>query len=301
VSVTVDNLGEAAEIELGLRAADAPRGDHYSVTTALPIMLETLSAARLPATFFVEGINAETYPDALAAIDEAGHELAYHAWCHEDWSTLDAAAEAANLDRGLAALRAIGIEACGFRPPGGRITARTLDLLASRGLCHCSPAGSAPGISPAGGSTLSNGALDDSPAATSALGISSRKADSVVVLPFSWLAVDAFHVLPAFAALREHLSGDSEPGGVDAIRAALLESIDCVLANGGHATLVLHTWMIELELDAVRDVLAHLRRALDAGELWTAPCREVATWIAEHAASFADPPRLDDTSWTAPS
>src|SRR5690349_10948690 len=107
VSITVDNLGEAAEIELGLRPPDAPPGDHYSVTTALPIMLDALAAVRLSATFFVEGINAEIYPDALTAIAEAGHELAYHAWCHEDWSTLDADTEAANLDRGLAALRAI--------------------------------------------------------------------------------------------------------------------------------------------------------------------------------------------------
>ncbi len=272
VSVTVDNLGEAAEIELGLRAPDAPLGGHYSVTTALPIMLDALAAARLSATFFVEGINAEIYPEALATIAEAGHELAYHAWCHEEWSSLDAAAEVANLDRGLAALRAIGVEAVGFRPPGGRITPRTLDLLASRGLRHCSPAGSAAGI-----------------------------LDGVAVLPFSWPAVDAFHVLPVFAALREHLTQDGEPGGVEALRAALLGSIEGALAAGTHATLVLHTWMIELELDAVREVLARVREAVDAGELWAAPCREAAAWMTEHATSFDERPLLDDTSWMAPS
>jgi peptidoglycan/xylan/chitin deacetylase (PgdA/CDA1 family) len=271
VSVTVDNLGEAAEIELGLRDADVPLGGHYSVTTALPIMLDALAAAGLPATFFVEGINAEAYPDALHAIG-AGHELAYHAWCHEDWSALDAGAEVANLDRGLAALNAIGIDAVGFRPPGGRLTPRTLDLLARRGVRYCSPAGSAPGID-----------------------------RGVAVIPFAWPAVDAFHVLPSFAALREHVSGDGEPGGADAVRAALLQSVEDVLAGGGHATLVLHTWMVELELDAVRDVLARVREAVDSGELWAAPCRDVAAWMADHASSFGDPPRLDRTSWTAPS
>ncbi len=200
VSITVDNLGEAAEIELGLRAADALSGGHYSVTTALPIMLDALSSARLRATFFVEGINAEIYPDALVAIGQAGHELAYHAWCHEDWSTLDADAEVANLDLGLAALRAIAVEPVGFRPPGGRLTPRTLELLASRGMRYCSPAGGSPGI------------------------------DRVAVLPFSWSAVDVFHVLPAFAALREHLSGSIEPGGAEAIRVALLQSVEDALA-----------------------------------------------------------------------
>ncbi|MHB8241545.1 MAG: polysaccharide deacetylase family protein [Solirubrobacteraceae bacterium] len=271
VSITVDNLGEAAEIELGLRAADGPLGDHYSVTTALPIMLGELATAGLKATFFVEGINAEIYPQALAAIADAGHEVAYHSWCHENWAALDADAESDNLDRGFAALRAIGVEVVGFRPPGGRITPRTLDLLTGRGLLHCSPAGSRLGV------------------------------EGLIVLPFSWPAVDAFHVLPAFAALRAHLIHGSEPGGPDAIREALLDSVDGALASGGHATLVLHTWMIELELDAVRDVFARIRWAVDAGELWAVPCRDVAAWMTENHLSFGGAPRLDQTSWMTPS
>ncbi len=268
LSLTIDNLGEAAEIELGLRAPDAPRGEHYSVTTALPIMLETLAAAGLAATFFIEGINAETYPHALATIGDAGHEIAFHAWCHEDWSGLDPAAEQANLDRGLAALHDIGVEAVGFRPPGGRITPRTLELLAGRGLRYCSPAGSAAGI------------------------------DRVAVLPFSWPAVDVFHVLPSFAALREHLGHDSEPGGPDAVRAALLASVEQAIAGGGHTAIVLHTWMIELELDAVRDVLARIGEWIGDDDLWVARCRDVAAWMVEHPESFSGPPILDQTSWT---
>jgi peptidoglycan/xylan/chitin deacetylase (PgdA/CDA1 family) len=271
VSVTVDNLGEAAEIELGLRPPDAPLGDHYSVTTALPIVLETLVSAELLATFFVEGINAEVYPDTLAAIADAGHELGYHAWCHEDWSSLDEQVEIENLDRGLAAFHAIGIEPTGFRPPGGLINEGTLELLASRGLRHCSPAGSIAGI------------------------------DRVAVLPFSWPAVDVFHVLPSFRSLREYLTGDAEPGGADAVREALLASIDGALAGGGHTTLVLHTWAIELELDAVRMVLARIGAGVASGELWAAPCGEVATWMTAHPERFKMPPLLDWTSWMTPS
>jgi peptidoglycan/xylan/chitin deacetylase (PgdA/CDA1 family) len=270
VSITFDNLGEAAELELGLRDADVPLGGHYSVTTALPLVLELLADAGLQATFFVEGINAEVYPDALRAVRDAGHELAYHAWCHEDWSSLSPAAEIANLDRGLAALRAIDVAALGLRPPGGLLNAGSCDLLASRGLSYCSPAGGAPGI------------------------------DRVAVLPFTWPAVDVFHVLPAFAALRSHFGVGAEPGGPEAIRAALLSRIEEVLAGGTHATLVLHTWMIELERDVVHDVLDRLLGAADRGELWVAPCRDVAAWMLECAPSFASPPVLDRTSWTMP-
>jgi peptidoglycan/xylan/chitin deacetylase (PgdA/CDA1 family) len=270
VSVTFDNLGEAAEIELGLRDPGAAAGGHYSVTTALPIVLEMLATAGLTATFFVEGINAELYPDALRDIRDAGHELAFHAWCHEDWSTLDAAAELANLDRGLAAMRALGIEVLGMRPPGGRLTPATPALLASRGLSYCSPAGTAPGI------------------------------DCIAVLPFAWQAVDAFHVLPVFAALREHLGGSVDPGGPSAVRAVLLESVEGALRSGGYAALVLHTWMIELERDAVRDVLARVADGVRGGELWSAPCCDVASWIAERRVGADLPPVLDSTSWTAP-
>lgn len=270
VSLTIDNLGEAAEIELGLRAPDAPRGGHYSVRTALPIMLDTLASAQLRATFFIEGINAEIYPDALTSIAAAGHELAYHAWCHEDWSTLAAAGEAENLDRGIAALERIGVRVTGFRPPGGRIGAETLALLQARGFSYCSPAGSTEGI------------------------------DGLTVLPFAWRAVDAFHVLPAFATLREHLDGDGAPGGPEAVSFWLRKSLEDALRNGSHTTLVLHTWMIEFELDAVGEILDSVRQGSDAGELWVAPCHEVAAWISEHAERFEDPPQLDETSWTAP-
>ena len=58
--------------------------------------------------------------------------------------------------------------------------------------------------------------------------------------------------------------------------------------------------MIELELDAVRDVLARVRAGIDAGELWAAPCRDVAAWMDDRADDFSAPPQLDDVSWTAP-
>ncbi|HEY2767512.1 MAG TPA: polysaccharide deacetylase family protein [Solirubrobacteraceae bacterium] len=276
VSITIDNLGEAAEIELGLRDPDAVPGGHYSVTTALPIVLATLADAGLSATFFVEGVNAEIYPQALHEIGAAGHELGYHAWCHEDWASLDEAAEIANLDRGLAAMRALGIDVLGMRPPGGRLTEKTLGLLAGRGLRYCSPAGSAAGI------------------------------DQVAVVPFAWPAVDAFHILPAFAPLRKRLTGDGEPGGPDAVRAALLESVERALDGGAHATLVLHTWLIELARDAVHDVLARVGEAAEAGELWVAPCYEAVAWMTSAdrqgigALPVGAPPVLDHTSWTAP-
>ncbi len=243
------------------------------MVSALPVVLEELAGAGLSATFFVEGVNAEIYPDALRSIAGAGHEVGFHAWCHEDWGALaaDAEAEADNLDRGLAALRGIGLEVAGFRPPGGLIGPDTAALLAARGLRHCSPAGSAPGLD--GG---------------------------VAVLPFAWPAVDVFHVLPQFAALRTHVTGSEDAGGPDAVREALLAAVDRAVADGGHAVLVLHTWMAEGVRDALHDVLARCAAGAASGELWVARCDAVADWVAGHPADFATGPLLDRTSWTDP-
>lgn len=273
VSLTFDNLGEAAEIELGLRSAEQPRGGHWSVVSALPVVLEELAGAGLEATFFVEGVNAGIYPEALRSIVAAGHEVGFHAWCHEDWGALaaDAEAEADNLDRGLAVLRGLGLEVAGFRPPGGLIGPATVELLREFGVRHCSPAGSAPGLD--GG---------------------------VAVLPFAWPAVDVLHVLPQFAALRRHLTGSEQAGGPDAVRAALLAAIDHAVADGGHAVLVLHTWLAEGVRDALHAVLARCAAGAASGELWVARCDAVADWVAAHPAGFASAPLLDRTSWTEP-
>ena len=229
------------------------------------MVLEELEGAALPATFFVEGRNGEDYPEALRGSPLPAMRSPSTRYSHEDWGRLTAAEEAANLDRGLAALRALGFDVTGFRPPGGLIGPTTAALLHDRGVRYCSPAGTAPGR------------------------------DGVVVLPFAWPAVDVFHVLPQFAALRAHVAGSDEAGGPDAVRAALLErSIGD--RDGGHAVLVLHTWMAEHERTRCRT------SSLMSQSGWhpATSGRPAATrWrrIAGIPRTSRIPPQLDRTSW----
>lgn len=88
VSITFDNLGEVTELERGTWPEGLPRGQHFSVIQVLPAILQMLDELALSATFFVEGLNVELYPRALQGIVEAGHELAYHSWQHEEWQHL---------------------------------------------------------------------------------------------------------------------------------------------------------------------------------------------------------------------
>ena len=73
ISLTFDNLGEVSALARGQWPAGEPLGRHFSVTRSLPRILELLDGLGLRATFFVEGLNAELYPDTLRRLDAAGH------------------------------------------------------------------------------------------------------------------------------------------------------------------------------------------------------------------------------------
>ena len=229
LSVTFDNLAE-----------------EWTVSQALPQVLDVLDRHGVKATFFCEGVNAEEYPDALREIADRGHEVAYHAWAHEQWGELSPDEEEENLGRGVDAFRGLGLELRGFRPPGGETSERTTELLRDAGFAYVSPEASRarPGV-----------------------------------LPFRWPEVDAFHVLPVFEEQRRELLGDAEAGGVEAVREHLLGAVRRVADEGGFAAPVLHNAMIEMETEVVEELLAEARRRADAGDLRLARCDEVAGWI----------------------
>ena len=104
VSVTFDNLGEAAELERGTWPEGQPLGEHFSVRESLPQLLGMLAAEDIRATFFLEGLNGELYPDALSGLAAAGHEVACHGWRHEPWAELEADRERELLARARTAL-----------------------------------------------------------------------------------------------------------------------------------------------------------------------------------------------------
>jgi peptidoglycan/xylan/chitin deacetylase (PgdA/CDA1 family) len=250
--LSFDNLGEAAEIELGALAPDDPSvGKHPTATRVLPTLLDALAGHEVPATFFVEGLNAGLYPDALRAIAAGGHEVAYHAWRHEQWGELSAAEQADNLARGVAAFEALGLSPTGMRPPGGELGPGGTEVLREAGLRYCSPAGEDVGVE-----------------------------DGVAVLPFRWRHVDASCVLPPLALAREEICGSPDPIEPGAFLAYLNAEIERLATEGGFATFILHPFMLEwLGEDRLGELLGHLRTARRGGELWLAGCAEVAEHV----------------------
>src|SRR4051794_6381718 len=225
ISVTFDNLGKAAEIEGGTWPSDRPLGEHFSVVEILPRLLERLDAHGVRATFFVEAINAEINPAALDRIRDRGHEVACHAWRHENWGALDAQRERELLERCRDALGRAG-----FRPPGGRLTERTPALLRELGFAYASPAGERPGV-----------------------------LDGVAMLPFRWPLIDAYYYLPHFAGLRERNGDPADPMSPDAMRDAFVQAVDG--DDGPHLTLLFHPFLVSMGdeyLEAIDAVLAHV-------------------------------------------
>ncbi len=290
VSVSFDNLGEAAQLELGMWPAEVPEGQHFSVVEVLPRLLELLAARALKATFFVEGLNARMYPKALHAIADAGHEVAVHAWRHEEWAALDAASEVALLERATAAMRAIGIEPRGFRPPGGGLTERTLGLLREHGYSYVSPAGEREGL-----------------------------LDGLAVLPFRWPLVDAYAYLPQFAGLRERYGSGPEPHTPEEMRAEMVAALKAHAvaavsespgdvagrsAQAGHLTLLFHPFSVAFTGDpgweALDTVLCEVARLGAAGAIEAMRMDEAAARMLEHPADFARAPQLDEATWMTP-
>jgi peptidoglycan/xylan/chitin deacetylase (PgdA/CDA1 family) len=274
VCLSFDNLGEAAEIELGALSADAPLGTHPTAKGALRSVLIELMLRNLKATFFVEGINTELYPVELLSTKMQGHELAYHAWCHEQWGELTATEQAENLEHGLTAFRTFGKgmggEFTGLRPPGGQLGAGGLDVLREAGLHYCSPAGEGVGAE-----------------------------NGIALLPFQWQHVDATCVLPPLAPVRERMTGSPDPLDADAFLANIEAELQRLSGEGGFATIVLHLFMLDwLGKGRLMLLLSRLRQMRDEGNLWIARCDEVADHVLANADTFANGAILDSTSWT---
>src|SRR3954453_13722326 len=224
VSVTFDNLGEAAELERGTWPEGQPLGEHFTVRECLPELLGLLAREDLRATFFLEGHNGELYPDAVAGLRAAGHEVACHGWRHEPWHGVSD--ERGRLERARAALGG----PIGFRPPGGRLNPETPELLSGLGYRYCSPAGSRVG-----------------------------RLGGLAVLPFRWELIDAYFYLPHFGSLRERNGDPEAPMEPRVVRERVLAALDA--PTEGRLALIFPPFLLTAAPDAlsvVADVLARV-------------------------------------------
>jgi peptidoglycan/xylan/chitin deacetylase (PgdA/CDA1 family) len=242
--LTFDNLGEASELERGTWPADEPLGSHPSVTDVLPRLLDALDAHELRATFFVEAVNCELYPDALLEIVRRGHEVGHHGWRHEAWARLSPTQERDALTRGMQAFQTLGLEVTGFRPPGGELTASSAALLRDAGLRWCSPA--------AGPSEVRDG---------------------LAFVPFEWPLVDAYHLMERFRELRLRRGDPASVLDPDRLADRLARELAAVRTRQGQRTLILHPFLMRDDgwFAGVQRLLGLLGELAQAHRSWVVP------------------------------
>ena len=128
---------DAISLWIGPFAARSPsmisRGEFGAV--GCERILRLLDREGIPATFFVTGHTADTYPDHVRAIAAAGHEIGHHGYLHENPLALETPErEREVLLKGFDALdRAAGVRPTGYRSPSWDNSPYTIDLLLEQG------------------------------------------------------------------------------------------------------------------------------------------------------------------------
>ncbi|PWG61818.1 polysaccharide deacetylase family protein [Spiribacter halobius] len=100
-----------------------------------PRLLKLFRRYGIRASWFIPGHSIETFPDQLAAIAAAGHEVGLHGYSHENPLAMTREQEAAVLDRCISLIE----EHCGSRPvghaaPWWEFSNATAELLLERGI-----------------------------------------------------------------------------------------------------------------------------------------------------------------------
>ncbi|MEU8235011.1 polysaccharide deacetylase family protein [Actinoplanes sp. NPDC048967] len=118
--VTVRYYAETAEPVVALTFDDGP-GPRWT-----PMVLDTLEAAGVPATFFMVGRNLREHAGLVRGRLDS-HEVGNHSWSHDDLATLDLAGVTAELTRTHEVIHEVtGRAPTLMRPPYGHLGGSTL-------------------------------------------------------------------------------------------------------------------------------------------------------------------------------
>jgi len=226
----------------------------YGPRVAVPRLLRMLDRRGLRTTFFVPGWVADTWPEVVRSVRDAGHEIGHHGYLHESVRGTDEATEEGYLLRGLEALdRVLGVRPIGYRAPSWDMNYRTPALLARHGFRYDS------------------GLMDsDHPYR---LGTSAEPgAPSLVELPVHWSLDDwnRWNYVPGYAA--SPLLAPSV--AID----AWAEELDAIVAVGGLFALTMHPFVSGRPARAAA-IERLIERAQSMDGVWVAAADEIAAWV----------------------
>lgn len=107
----------------------------FAIREGLEPLLALLNEHRVRATFYIPGLTADRYPDAVRKVAAAGHDIGSHGHGHKPAQTLSAEEEKKELVGGIESLaRITGTRPRIWRSPSWEWSAHTLDLLLAEGV-----------------------------------------------------------------------------------------------------------------------------------------------------------------------
>lgn len=112
------------------------RGE-FGPRVGAPRLLALLRKHGIVSSWYVPGHTIETYPNAVRAVADAGHEIAHHGWTHRLPASLTREQEDAELVRGNEAIRRIsGADARGYRSPSWDLSPHSVELMLKHGFIY---------------------------------------------------------------------------------------------------------------------------------------------------------------------
>jgi peptidoglycan/xylan/chitin deacetylase (PgdA/CDA1 family) len=112
------------------------RGE-FGPRVGAPRLLALFRKYGIATSWYVPGHTIETFPDAVKAVVDAGHEIAHHGWTHRPPASLTREKEEEELIRGNEAIRRIsGQYARGYRSPSWDLSPHSVELMLKHGFVY---------------------------------------------------------------------------------------------------------------------------------------------------------------------
>jgi peptidoglycan/xylan/chitin deacetylase (PgdA/CDA1 family) len=137
VCLTFDFDAISGFIARGQTSASWISRGEFGVRVGAPRILALLRKYGIASSWYVPGHTIETFPDAVKAVVDAGHEIAHHGWTHRSPASLTREKEEEELVRGNEAIKRIsGQYARGYRSPSWDLSPHSIDLLLEHGFVY---------------------------------------------------------------------------------------------------------------------------------------------------------------------
>lgn len=112
------------------------RGE-FGPRVGAPRLLALFLKHQIATSWYVPGHTIDTFPDAVKAVVDAGHEIAHHGWTHRPPASLSREQEEEELVRGNESIRRIsGGYARGYRSPSWDLSPHSVELMLKHGFVY---------------------------------------------------------------------------------------------------------------------------------------------------------------------